>query len=114
MSPYRGEADVIWLEGDILLSPPLHALQGLADAHLLTLSGKAAGIAYRLSTGLCESWKGHQEHPAGQLVGHARNGVTHNRSIAVYDPPMVVLEKIFLVIELLLVLGLVTRITFGV
>ncbi len=53
-------------------------------------------------------------HPTGELVGHARNGVTQNRSIAVYDPPMVVLEKIFLVIELLLVLGLVTRITFGV
>jgi hypothetical protein len=52
-------------------------------------------------------------HPTGELVGHARNGVTHNRSIAVYDPPMVVLEKIFLVIELLLVLGLVTKITFG-
>ncbi len=53
-------------------------------------------------------------HPDDELVGHARNGVTHNRSIAVYDPPMVVLEKIFLVMELLLVLGLVTRSPFGV
>ncbi len=52
-------------------------------------------------------------HPTGELVGHTRNGVTHNRSIAVYDPKMAVLEKVFLIIELLLVFGLVTRITFG-
>ncbi len=52
-------------------------------------------------------------HPTGELVGHTRNGVTHNRSIAAYDPPMVVLEKIFLVMELLLIMGLGTKLTFG-
>jgi hypothetical protein len=42
-----------------------------------------------------------------------RNGVTHKPAIAGYDPKMAVLEKVFLIIELLLVFGLVTKITFG-
>jgi len=42
-----------------------------------------------------------------------RNDVTHKPAIAGYDPKMAVLEKVFLIIELLLVFGLVTKITFG-
>ena len=52
-------------------------------------------------------------HPTGELVGHARNGVTHKPAIAGYDPKMAILDKIFLIIELLLILGLLTKVTFG-
>jgi hypothetical protein len=52
-------------------------------------------------------------HPTGELVGHARNGVTHRPTIIGYDSTMAILDAIFLIIELLLVFGLVTKITFG-
>jgi hypothetical protein len=52
-------------------------------------------------------------HPTGELVGHARNGVTHRPTIMGYDSTMAILGKIFLIFELLLILGLVTKMTFG-
>ncbi len=40
----------------------------------------------------------------------ARNGVTHRPTIIGYDSTMAILDAIFLIIELLLILGLVTKI----
>jgi hypothetical protein len=37
----------------------------------------------------------------------------HKPAIAGYDPKMAVLEKVFLIIELLLIVGLATKVNFG-
>ena len=43
----------------------------------------------------------------------ARNAVTHKPSVARYDPTMPVLEKIFLIVELVLIVQLATKVAFG-